>query len=199
MKTITDHWPIIATIIAIANTWAIFAFGRYLDKKKTATANPVANQANAVSGVINWRIRWLIALVQALAGWVALVAIQLVWRSKPINAESVVLLAACGLSFLSLSALPWLARRLVSLPVTRESGMLLCWAIYWDKSFNPHCPVDKTPLSFGSHALESGKQGTILHCPSCGIDIPIWDSVHGPLKLSDAKAQLRSKLRPISN
>jgi len=84
------------------------------------------------------------------------------------------------------------AQTLIRAP--KVSEMLLCWGVYWDKSFNPHCPVDKTPLSFGSHGLESGKLGTILHCPSCGSDLPLWDSKAGAFTLAQAKEALRKRM-----
>ena len=76
----------------------------------------------------------------------------------------------------------------------RRARLVLCWGIYWDKSFNPYCGHDKTPLSFKSHALESGKAGTILYCPACKSDTPIWDSIQGALTLAEAKQQLRSRV-----
>jgi hypothetical protein len=87
------------------------------------------------------------------------------------------------------------ARKNLAQPVAQETPLLLVWGIYWDKNLNPHCPADKTPLSFGSHGLESGKLGTILHCPSCGSDLPLWDSTAGAFTLAQAKAGLRKMLK----
>lgn len=54
-----SHWPIIAVIIAIANSWVLFWFKVYWDKRATATANPTKNQENDIARVSKRRLCWL--------------------------------------------------------------------------------------------------------------------------------------------
>jgi len=143
-------------------------------------------------------------LEHLVAGVLALVVLlfSIIWLAVPSSAWDKILAvipksALLAVIVLELIAIVGLLAALVAYKrrVKKEKGIILCWGMYWDKSFNPHCPSDKTPLSFKAHALESGKQGTILHCLSCGNEIVIWDSVQGALTLSEAKQQLRSRMR----
>jgi|SRR3990167_1575459 len=71
-----------------------------------------------------------------------------------------------------------------------ENKLFLEFGIYWDKKFNPYCPVCGKPL--GRIAEFEQKYYSDSYCYKCNKNIPISDD-EGQLTISEAQIKLRKQ------